>query len=236
MTVFRTTCLLAIAALLGACAPTQTKQAPSVKPSGGFLGDYSKLHPGAPGEALLLYRAEGLNLAPYTKMILDRVEVWDDARARGEQLREDKQRLADLLYGTVLTRVRTYYVMTQTPGPDTIRLRIGLTEAQASSPTLDVLSMVGPVTGTISKANEVATGTQAFVGAASAEAEVLDTATGRVLLAAADRRVGQKAFTGSTGSWSDVQNGFIAWAERIVARLQAEGGPRRPVPYWAQPR
>ena len=236
MTLLRTTCALAIVALVGACAPTETKQAASMRPSAGFLHDPSALRPGAPGEALLLYRAEGLNLAPYPKMMLDRVEVWDDARARGELLREDKQKLADLLYATVLTRVRSYYVMTQAPGPDTIRLRIGLTEATASSPTLDVLSMMGPVTGTVSHANEVATGTAAFVGAASAEAEVLDSATGRVLFAAADRRVGQKAFTGSTGAWSDVQNAFIVWADRLVARLQAEGGPRRPLPYWAQPR
>jgi hypothetical protein len=234
MTLLRTACALAIVALVGACAPTETKQAKSMKPS-GFLHDPSQLRPGAPGEALLLYRSEGLNLAPYPKMMLDRVEVWDDARARGE-LREDKQKLADLLYATVLTRVRSYYVMTQTPGPDTIRVRIGLSEATASSPTMDVLSMMGPVTGTVSEAHEVATGTQAFVGAASAEAEVLDSTTGRVLLAAADRRVGQKAFTGSTGSWSDVQNAFIVWADRLVARLQAEGGPRRPLPYWAQPR
>jgi len=143
----RRTGFAAMVALLVGCAPTQTTRAPSVKPS-GFLGDYSNLRAGGPGEALLVYRAEGLNLAPYTKMMLDRVEVWDDARARGNLPSGDAQRLADLLYGTVLTRVRTYYVMTQTPGPDTARLRIGLTEAKASDPTLDVLSMGRPSGGT----------------------------------------------------------------------------------------
>jgi Protein of unknown function (DUF3313) len=169
-------------------------------------------------------------------MILDRVEVWKDAEARGDVPPDEAQRLADLLYSTVLVRLRTYYIMTQTPGPDTLRLRVGLTEARPSSPTLDVLSMVGPVTGLVDDVNKVATGTHAFVGAASAEAQVLDNHSGRVLIEAVDRRVGDKAFTGASGSWSDVQNAFIVWADRLIERLQAEGGPRRPLPYWAQPR
>jgi len=52
-------------------------------------------------------------------------------------------------------------------------------------------------------------------------------------LAAVDRRVGEKTLTGATDPWSDAEEAFRVWADRFVDRLQAEGGPRRPLPYWA---
>ena len=225
--------LLAALVALVACSPQTTRQPPTVTPS-GFLGDYSRLQPGGPDRALLVYRAPDANIAAYDKMLLDPVTVWRAPGASEGVSRADLQRLADLLYGMLLSRVQTYYLMVQKPGPKTLRIRAALTEATPSSTTMDIMSQLGPISGAAGGVKEMATGTPAWVGAASAEIEVLDAETGRELFAAADRRVGGKTLTGSSDPWGDVTDTFRLWADAV--RLQAEGGPQRPVPWWAQPK
>ena len=157
--------VLAAFLALAACSAQTTRQAPSVKPS-GFLGDYSRLKPGGPGRALLVYRAPDANFAAYDQVLLDPVTVWRAPGASDTVSREDLQRLADLLQGTLASRLRTYYVMVRSPGPTTLRIRAALTEATPSSTTMDVISQVGPISGTAGKMKEMATGTPAWAGAA----------------------------------------------------------------------
>jgi hypothetical protein len=231
----RTPSALLVALLaLAACSAQTTHQAPAVQPS-GFLGDYSRLRPGGPGQALLVYRAPDVSLAGYDKVLLDPVTVWRAPGTGGEVSRADLQRLADLLYGMLLTRLKTYYAIVTKPGPKTLRVRAALTEATPSSTTMDVMSQIGPFSAAAGEIKEMGSGTPAWVGAASAEISVLDADTGQELLAAADRRVGEKTLTGSSDPWGDVTDTFRIWADAVIARLQAEGGPTRPLPWWAQP-
>jgi Protein of unknown function (DUF3313) len=209
--------LLVLVLALVACSPRTTR---AVKTS-GFLGDYSRLQPGGSGRALLVYRAPDANLARYDKVLLDPVTVCRPPDASDAVSRADLQRLADLLYGMLLSRLRTY-LMVQQPGPQTLRIRAALTEATPSSTSMDIMSQIGPVTGAASRGKEMATGTPAWVGAASAEIQVLDAETGKELLAAADRRVGEKTLTGSSDPWSDVTDTFALWADAVINRLQAE--------------
>jgi hypothetical protein len=220
---------------LAACAAQTTRQAPNAQPS-GFLGDYSRLAAGGPGKALLRYQAPDANIGAYDKVILDPVTVWRAPGASDAVPRADLQRLADLLYGMLRSRLRTYYVMVHEPAPRTLRIRAALTEATPSSTTMDVMSQIGPISGTTGEVKQLATGTPAWVGAASAEIQVLDAETGRELMAAVDRRVGEKTLAGASEPWGDVTDTFGIWADAVIDRLQAEGGPREPVPWWAQPR
>jgi hypothetical protein len=227
--------LLAACVALGGCAAYTTRQAKTVRTS-GFLGDYSRLHPGGDGRALLVYRAADASVRGYTKVLLDPVTVWRAPGASEGVSRADLQRLADLLYGMLKSRLRTYYVMVHEPGPETLRIRVALTEATPSDTTMDVMSQVGPISSAAGAAKTMATGTPAWVGAASAEIQVLDAETGKELYAAVDRRIGEKTLTGSTEPWGDVTDTFAIWADRVIDRLQAEGGPTQPVPWWAQPK
>src|SRR6185503_13641621 len=40
----------------------------------------------------------------------------------------------------------------------------------------------------------------------------------------------EKTLTGSSDPWADVTATFQRWADAVIDRLQAEGGPKRPVP------
>ena len=162
--------------------------------------------------------------------------VWLAPGASADIPRADLQRLADLMYGTLLSRLSTYYLMAKRPGPKTLRIRAALTEATPSSTTMDVMSQLGPISGAASGVVQMATGTPAWVGAASAEIEILDAESGKELYAAADRRVGEKTLTGASDAWADVTTTFQVWADAVIDRLQAEGGRKAPLPYWATPK
>src|SRR5262249_13646913 len=159
-----------------------------------------------------VYRAPDANIGAYDKVLLDPVTVWRAPGAPETVSRADLQRLANLLYGMLLSRLRTYYVMVQKPGPKTLRIRRALTEANPSSTTMDTMSEIGPIAAGANEAKEMATGTPAWVGAASAEIEILDSETGKELLAAVDRRIGEKTLTGSSDPWADVTDTFVIWS------------------------
>ena len=67
-------------------------------------------------------------------------------------------------------------------------------------------------------ASSVATGKPAFVGEASMEAKLTDGATGRVLGAAVDTRVGGKTIK-NMDDWADVKNAIDFWANLLATRL-----------------
>ncbi len=60
------------------------------------------------------------------------------------------------------------------PGPNTIRLRVALTEAVASSPVLDTISTYLPQARLVSSILTLGSDTKAFVGGARAEGEARD--------------------------------------------------------------
>ena len=84
------------------------------------------------------------------------------------------------------------------------------------------MASVLPHVRAVSLVTRLTTGTSAFTGRASGEAEILDAVTGERLLAGVDRRVGNTAIRGALSSWDDVQETFDFWAERIRNRLREE--------------
>ncbi|MGH8472379.1 MAG: DUF3313 family protein, partial [Gammaproteobacteria bacterium] len=105
-----------------------------------------------------------------------------------------------------------------------LRLAVAITEAEKRWVTLDTISTLYPAARVLSQAKSMATGTQSFVGEASAELKVTDAETGGLLMAAVDRRAGGKTLEKGFSSWADVESAFQYWAERVRYRLCNERG------------
>ncbi len=58
-----------------------------------------------------------------------------------------------------------------------------------------------------------------MAGSAAIEGEITDSLTGRRLLAAVDKRLGNKTLRGTLGKWANVEKAFDFWAERLRTRL-----------------
>ena len=210
-------------ALIAGCAASQ--QARDVETS-GFLGnDYGLLGEGQENEALLVYRNPSANWAAYDKIKLDPVTIWAGEGSGFEDFSQpDRKALADSFYSAIHQELATDYQMVDALGPGVLHVQVALTDAQTSNPTMDTISSVVPQALLISEANGLLTGKPGFVGEASGEPKIADGATGELLAAAVDRRVGGKSLGGSTDSWNDVRQSFVFWAQQFRYRLCTERG------------
>ena len=208
--------------LLTGCATSE--QARSVKPS-GFLGDYSQLKKGGGERALLYYVRPGVYWAGYDKAILDSVSIWYSENSKFDDVpKEELDNLAHYLYDAVRKQLDQNWTLVDNPGPSTIRLRMALTEAEGAIREMDIATTYLPPARLISEGTKLATGTHAFVGAATIELEVLDSISNERLVAIVDKRSGGKHYEGSTDNWADIKQACDWWAQKMSTELENRRG------------
>lgn len=218
--------LCVAAGLLTGCSATlQTRNATR----SGFLGDYSKLTAGQSGQAQLVYFNPMANWKHYTKVKIDPIQVYATRESGlGKVPREDLQGLVNYLDAKLREELGPDYKLVTTTGPDVLRLRIAITDAQANKPVRGLTSTVMPIGAALSVVKTAATGTPMAVGSARIEAEFLDGATNVRLAAAVDERAGRKVdVVGNLSKWDDVRDAFDYWAGRTRERLaELRGGTK----------
>ena len=217
---WRTIALMASAFLVWGCGSPPTEHAKSVQPS-GFLKDYSRLQKAEGEGALLTYRAPELDFSNYDKAVVEPVVIWQSVDSEYTPEYELKH-LAFEFYTQLRVAMRKHFEVVDEPGPRTLRIRAALTEATESRRGMKIWSNIGPLMRLYSRADKLATGTAPFVGAASVEMEMTDAATGDVLAAAVDRRVGTRTLKGTADSWGDVELAFRAWGQQLDQWLRRE--------------
>jgi hypothetical protein len=107
-------------------------------------------------------------------------------------------------------------------GPGVMRLQVAITDAEAATPGLRSVSMVIPQARTLNTLKYAATGTYAFIGGAEGEMKLTDAASGQLLAAAVDKRVGGGSLeTAAQWQWGDAENAMKAWATQLADRLSS---------------
>jgi hypothetical protein len=211
----RVAVLLLAAIVLAGCGSSRPVR--HVQPQ-GFLGDYSRLTPGAEGEAALRYINPDVNWASYRKVIVAPVTVWQSP-ATANIHDADLKTAADYLYAQLRTELGKDFQLVDQPGPDTLRVEAALTGAKAANQTMVVVSSVVPIGAAISGSYEYVTGKPTFQGEAAAEAKITDAQSGTVLVEAVDQRMGGRALNSATTEWTDVNNILAYWAQQMRFRL-----------------
>ena len=206
--------------MAGGCA--QTSRAPDIADS-GFLGaDYALLKPGKPDQAQLVYLRPGVEWSRYRKILLDPVTGWKGKESAGRGISaHDEQMLVNYFYSVIHGALeKEGFTLVTSPGPDTLRGRVAITKAQESDVALNVISTVIPALHALSSLEKAATGKPSFVGEAQIEVKATDAATGELLAAGIDHRVGGKALDASImTSWGDVENMMRLWANHGAHNL-----------------
>lgn len=207
--------------VLAGCATEPTKRVEEVEPA-GFLQDYSILREGGEGEASLVYWSPGANWAAYDKVQVDPVTIWlGEDSAADDVPKEDLQRLADLFHAKLVEKLSEDYELAAAAGPGVLRVRVALTDAEASNPFLDTISTYIPQAYVVSAVLTLPADTAAFVGEASFEAQLRDAASGELLGAAVGRQAGTKyVFAGTTSSWGDVERAIDVWTTQLRDNLR----------------
>ena len=211
---------------LGGCAKTQQAPVASVQPVyvTGIISPETQLTPGASGQASLRYLNPSANWSSYTKVIIQPVTFWGNSSSAPDTATQ--QMLCDYLYNKLTTTFGSGKLRLVTePGPNTMVLRIALTDATASTPGLRTISVIVPQARLLTALGNAGTGYQAFAGSAQGEGVVTDSMTGQTLAAFVDKtQAGSSLSNASVNQWSDVKTVMDSWVTLLQTRFNALSG------------
>jgi hypothetical protein len=195
--------VVALALLLAGCAGGEV-------PRSDFLGDLSRLQRVPDTEAYAAWRKPGAGLAPYTRVILDPVEMRyaGDPTVRTAGAAEIERMKTYFRQSTMLS-IDGAFPVVETPGPNVMRVRVAITGLSAARAGTDAAA---PDRLDFSL----------FIGQAAIESEVRDSLTGERLAAIVDRQELRRAaqFRNVIASWSEAEATLEAWARIVRARLE----------------
>ncbi len=195
----------------------------------GFLGDYTQLQHVEGYPAALVYVKPGVQWSRYNAVQLDSVTLWTDA-STSNLSPEDQQMLTDRFYKDLRENLGKYFMLVSQPGPNTLRLRVALSQAQAAKPVLRTVTTVVPQLRILGSVVGLGADTATMVGSATVEMEALDSVTNERLAAAVDDRAGTKVLFAKRAysTWGDVEAAFGYWSNRISWQLARQGVQRLP--------
>ncbi len=219
--------LVAAPLLMSACTPTRARR--GTPEESGFLGDYSELQKVEGYPAARIYIRPGVQWARYNAIQLDSVGLYTDA-STASLSPEDQQMLTDMLYKSLYEDLSKYFTVVDHAGPNTLRLRVALTQVQGAKPVLRTVTTVVPQLRVLGTIVGLAGNTAVTVGSATVEMEVLDSDTNQRLAAAVDDRAGTKVLFAKRAytTWGDVQAACGYWGGRITWQLARHGVQLKP--------
>ena len=214
--------VVALTVLIGACTATRARR--NAPERAGFLGDYSNLQTIPEYPAALVYVKPNVQWGKYSAVQLESAGLYGTDKTTSLSP-EDQERLAGMLYNTMTQEFEKYFTVVKSPSPNTLRVRVALTQAQGAEVALRTVTTVVPQLRMASTATGLASDTAATVGTATAELEAQDSVSGERLAAAVDARAGTKAlFAGrSYEKWGDVQAAIDYWSKRAAWQLSRQG-------------
>jgi hypothetical protein len=189
----------------------------------GFLKEYPTFEPGKEGVDER-YVKKGFDFSKYNKVMMDEVVFYfkSDADYKGIQPSEIND-LNEEFNNAFIDVLSDSYPLTDTPGPDVMRIRVAITDLEPSSPVAGTMSTVIPVGLAFSLIKKGTTGEYAGIGSASMEAEFLDSMSNDRIAAVIDRVLGGKF---DVGKLSAAKSAFKFWAKRLKDFLDEAHGKK----------
>ncbi len=227
--------VLAASTLVTGCAATRGRRDEPEK--SGFLGDYSQLKENPEYPAALVYIEPGVQWPQYNSIKLESAGLWVNDSTKNLSA-EDQQHLTDTLYSKMSEDLGKVFTLTNQPGPNTIVLRVALTQAQGAKVGLRVVTTAVPQLRTAGAIVGLGGDTATTVGSATVEVEILDSVTNQRLAAGVDERAGTKVLFAKRTyqTWGDVEAACDRWSSRIAWQLARVGVQRKPgVPMPEEP-
>ncbi len=179
----------------------------------GFLSDYSKLQNNPDFEGSRVYFNPDKSLKKYSRFIINPVQVRLSSRGKMWDIKKNQlHAISQYVHDQFVTELKkSNYNIVNTPGPETLILRVAITEV---APTKMIDPHRSLMVGGIS------------LGGASGEAELIDALTGEVVIAAVESQKGEKGFNALT-EYGNAKNVMDRWVKRLVIRMDKEHGKTR---------
>jgi hypothetical protein len=206
------------AGLIYGCSTARVPEAPAFTQS-GFLTDYSLLRPGEEGQLDFVYINPDVDFTTYQKVLFERVAIWRESTPGDEEVEtEDYQRLADDLYFAVYEKIARSAALSEQAGSGVLRIYLALTNVKNPDAPLDVFTTLTPPERLTYEAQALTEPTRRFMEGVTAEIEIQDSATGEILAAGVQPRIGKRR--GEITDWTGVHAAFERWATWLETRLE----------------
>ena len=174
----------------------------------GFLSDYSNLQ--VVSEDTLRY-LPAKKLSGYSEFIIEPVVIRFHANSKAKLSEKDLAHLKQYMFTAVHNAVTDSHRVATRPGPGVATVRIAITDIKKSK-TLQNLMPASKIAGT-------------GLGGASIEAEVVDSQTGKQLVALVETQAGNRLSLDGLSTWGDTEAVMREWAKRF--RIRLDGARRR---------
>lgn len=162
------------------------------------------------------------NWRSYDRMIIDQVVVYRGSDHQFEDMsEEDKQTLATYMQEQFTEKLKGRFLLTNTPDPKTLRLRLTLAGAAENTPVLGTLSRFDLAGGLYNGVQSIRGREGTLTGSVIYVVEIYDAMTNRLLTASVMKQYPSPINIGaSLGSLAASKTGIEKGAEALVAQLK----------------
>ena len=214
------TCAAVLAFAAAAGYAVAADQPPPAQNS-GFLSDYSKLQPAQDNPKTRLWIDKSFDFKPYTKILLDPVEVWVSPTSQYKGASPDAlKRMSDNFSASFKKALQPGYQLVDKAGPDVLHIKLAVTGINLVKPEtnpanfLPIVFIARTVSGANSKLDVVLTG----------EMQVLSPdnkpVAAAVALGTGDKSVEEKQQI----TWTELQTITDNWGKGLRRRLDETRG------------
>jgi hypothetical protein len=169
------------------------------------------------------YRYAGpVDWRSYDRVIIDPVAIYRGTDHQfGDISEKDKTRLANYMQAQFAKKLRTRFALAGNPAPNTLRLKLTLTGASASTSVLSTFSRIDIAGGLYNGVQAVRGGEGSFTGSVIYAVEVYDAPTNRLLSAFITKQYPGSMNIGATlGSLDAAETGIDKGAYALAAQLR----------------
>jgi hypothetical protein len=199
-------------------------QARSMEIKDSLLINPAILEKGTDGQALYRYVNPKADFKSYSKILIDPVIISKSADMAADEA-ENYQKLVNNAFVLLNDQLKNDYSIVKSPEPGALRVQMAILAASSASKVRSVTSTVLPIGIAINLVKYGATGKPTAVGDITVELKITDAATGELLGAAVDQRVGGMNIAGAWDSWRTADGALEYWAKQLRFILcQKRGG------------
>lgn len=201
-----------VALILGGCGASH--QARSMELKDSLLINPAIMEKGGDGQSLYRYENPKADFKSYSKILIDPVIMSKAADTNAEEA-ENYQKLVNNAFVLLNDQLKNDYSIVKSPEPGAMRVQMAILEASSASKVRSVTSTLLPIGLAINLVKYSATGKPTAVGDITVELKITDAATGELLGAAVDQRVGGMNIAGSWDSWRTADGALEYWAKKV---------------------
>ena len=198
-------------------------QARSMEIKDSLLINPAILEKGTDDQALYRYVNPKADLKSYSKIMIDPVLMSKSADLDADDT-ENYQKLVNNAYVFLNDELKKDYVIVRAPEPGALKIQMAIIAADSSKPVRNLLGTVFPIGVAISAVKYSATGKPSAVGEITVEMKATDAATGELLFAAVDKRVGGMNIKGTWDTWMTADDALRYWAKKTAFALCEKRG------------